>query len=234
MKLRNLRLNLAFSFIVLFSAVLLSKLFFVQVLDADFYKALAQGLGASLHDNEIQVERGEIFLKNGEPLAINKDWPLVFASSPKITEAEETAEILAGVFNLDKNFILEKLQKDTLYSPIKKKLAEEEVAAGATLVGPHRDDFGFKLKGKDLSAYGSRGEQRLSILWLKLCELEFITQAVGERPILLLDDIFSELDKKHRKLVLDIIPLQQTIITTAEQEMVEKDYLKKIEMVKLG
>ena len=102
------------------------------------------------------------------------------------------------------------------------------------MVGPHRDDFGFKLKGKDLSAYGSRGEQRLSILWLKLCELEFITQAVGERPILLLDDIFSELDKKHRKLVLDIIPLQQTIITTAEQEMVEKDYLKKIEMVKLG
>jgi len=126
---RNLRLNLTFFFIVLFSAVLLSKLFFIQVLDGDFYKALAQGLGASLHDNEIQVERGEIFFKNGEPLAINKDWPLVFASSPKITEVEEAAEILAGVLNLDKNFILEKLQKDTLYSPIKKKLTKEEVTA---------------------------------------------------------------------------------------------------------
>jgi len=126
---KNLRLNLTFFFVILFSAVLLSKLFFIQVLQADFYKALAHGLLSSLNNNEIQVERGEIFLKNKEPLAINKNWPLVFASSPKITEVEETAEILAGVLNLDKNFISEKLQKDTLYSPIKKKLTEEEVTA---------------------------------------------------------------------------------------------------------
>lgn len=126
---KNLRVNLAFFFVILFSAVLLGKLFFIQVLQADFYKALAQGLGVSLNDNEIQTERGEIFLKNGEPLAINKNWSLVFASPPKIREAEETAEILAGVLNLDKSFISEKIQKDTLYSLIKKKLTEEEVAA---------------------------------------------------------------------------------------------------------
>ncbi len=126
---RNLRVNLIFFFVILFSAVLLSKLFFIQVLQADFYKALAQGLGASLRNYEIQTERGEILLKNKEPLAINKNWSLVFASPPKITEAEETAEILAVVLNLDKNFISEKLQKDTLYSPIKKKLTEEEVTA---------------------------------------------------------------------------------------------------------
>jgi len=126
---RNLRINLTFFFIILFSAVLLSRLFFIQVLQADFYKALAQGLGASLRNYEIQTERGEIFLKNKESLAINKNWSLVFASPPKITEMEETAEILAAVLNLDKNFISEKLQKDTLYSPIKKKLTEEEVTA---------------------------------------------------------------------------------------------------------
>jgi len=126
---KNLRVNLTFFFIILFSAVLLSKLFFIQVLQADFYKALAQGLGASLRNYEIQIERGEIFLKNKEPLAINKNWPLVFASPPKITEVEETAEILAGVLNLDKSFISEKIQKDTLYSLIKKKLTEEEVTA---------------------------------------------------------------------------------------------------------
>lgn len=118
--------------------------------------------------------------------------------------------------------------------------AKEEVAAGATLVGPHRDDFGFRVKereskrARDLSAYGSRGEQRLSILWLKLRELEFITFKKGERPILLLDDIFSELDQKHRKLVLEVIPKQQTIITTTDLHLVEKDYQKKMEMVKLG
>ena len=118
--------------------------------------------------------------------------------------------------------------------------ADEEVAAGATLVGPHRDDFIFKIKeqeskeARDLSAFGSRGEQRFSILWLKLCELEFIAQKVKERPILLLDDIFSELDHAHRELVLKVIPKQQTIITTADLHLVEKTYQKKMEVVKLG
>jgi len=159
---------------------------------------------------------------------------LLIKNGDYITQKRE--EFIEFVNSLQFSVFSFQLEYDkSIISPARlEDYAEEEVAAGATLVGPHRDDFGFKLKGKDLSAYGSRGEQRLSILWLKLCELEFITQAVGERPILLLDDIFSELDKKHRKLVLDIIPLQQTIITTAEQEMVEKDYLKKIEMVKLG
>jgi DNA replication and repair protein RecF len=112
--------------------------------------------------------------------------------------------------------------------------AEEEIAAAATLVGPHRDDFIFKLKGRDLNAYGSRGEQRMGVLWLKLCELEFIASKTGTRPILLLDDIFSELDEEHRNLVLEIIPEQQTIITTTDLELVEKKVLKDIEVLKLG
>jgi len=130
----------------------------------------------------------------------------------------------------------------SIISPVRlEEYAKEEVAAGATLVGPHRDDFSFKLQKRNLSAYGSRGEQRLAILWLKLRELEFIAQhqallitsKAGERPILLLDDIFSELDQKHRKLVLEVIPKQQTIITTTDLRLVEKDFQKKMEMVKL-
>jgi len=106
--------------------------------------------------------------------------------------------------------------------------AEEEVAAGATLVGPHRDDIIFyKRKEKsyksqellDLSKYGSRGEQRLAILWLKLAEVVYIEKTTGERPILLLDDIFSELDEEHRELVLDVMKKQQTIVTSAEREI---------------
>jgi DNA replication and repair protein RecF len=101
----------------------------------------------------------------------------------------------------------------------------EEIAAKATLVGPHRDDIIFyKHLGKkedllDLSKYGSRGEQRLAILWLKLAELSFIEQGTGERPILLLDDIFSEFDKGHREQVLDLLGKQQTVITSAEEEV---------------
>lgn len=114
-----------------------------------------------------------------------------------------------------------------------KDYAKEEIAAGATLVGPHRDDFEFRLEKRDLSKFGSRGEQRLAILWLKLCELEFVSQKEDERPVLLLDDIFSELDKTRRKLVLEVIPAQQTIITTTDIGLVEKDYQKKAKMIEL-
>jgi len=94
---------------------------------------------------------------------------------------------------------------------------DAEVSAKATLVGPHRDDFLVTKKDLDLSKYGSRGEQRLAVLWLKLAELSFIESKTGERPILLLDDIFSELDGEHRKLVLTLLDKQQTIVTSAEE-----------------
>lgn len=111
---------------------------------------------------------------------------------------------------------------------------EEEVAAATTLVGPHRDDFiFFKVKGKkglavkkrELSAYGSRGEQRMGILWLKMAELNFIENGSPEinsgRPTLLLDDIFSELDHEHRDIVMDLSKKQQTIITTADEHFLK-------------
>ncbi len=102
---------------------------------------------------------------------------------------------------------------------------EEEVAAATTLVGPHRDDFCFKLKknrkARDLSRFGSRGEQRMGVLWLKLAELSYIEKIIGERPTLLLDDIFSELDHEHRDIVMGVVGGQQTIITTADEHFIE-------------
>ncbi len=102
--------------------------------------------------------------------------------------------------------------------------AQEEIAAKVTLVGPQRDDFQFEKKTKskttiDISRFGSRGEQRLAVLWLKLAELSFIESETNERPILLLDDIFSELDETSRQLVLDLTKKQQTIITSTEENV---------------
>jgi DNA replication and repair protein RecF len=96
---------------------------------------------------------------------------------------------------------------------------DEEVAAKATLVGPHRDDFIVTKNDLDISKYGSRGEQRLAIVWLKLAELAFIERETGERPLLILDDIFSELDKEHKILIFDLLGKQQTIVTSAEEEV---------------
>jgi DNA replication and repair protein RecF len=108
---------------------------------------------------------------------------------------------------------------------------DEEVAAATTLVGPHRDDFIFNKGEKSLSSFGSRGEQRMAILWLKMAELSFIEEKSGEKPTLLLDDIFSELDDEHRKLVVDIAGRQQTIITSVDTQNIKG--LKKVEKIEL-
>ncbi|MBI3577304.1 DNA replication and repair protein RecF [Candidatus Gottesmanbacteria bacterium] len=112
--------------------------------------------------------------------------------------------------------------------------AGEEVAAKATLVGPHRDDFVAFKDTRELSKFGSRGEQRLAILWLKLAELAYIEKAAGERPVLLLDDIFSELDDEHRALVFDLIGKQQTIITSADEHAIPATIRKKMQVIELG
>jgi len=135
----------------------------------------------------------------------------------------------------EKNLSLFKLEYDkSIISPSRlADYAEEEIAAGVTLVGPHRDDFQFFLKSRDLARFGSRGEQRMVVLWLKLCELKFISQKQEIRPILLLDDIFSELDAQRRRLVLKVIPKHQTIITTADLGQIPKNFQKKGEVIKL-
>lgn len=98
---------------------------------------------------------------------------------------------------------------------------DEEVAAKATLVGPHRDDFTIEYKEKDLSKFGSRGEQRLAVLWLKLAEVSYIEKETGDRPLLLLDDILSELDSSHRAIVLSVVEKQQTILTSADMDIIK-------------
>lgn len=103
--------------------------------------------------------------------------------------------------------------------------AQEEIAAATTLVGPHRDDFVFKIgkenRVRELSPFGSRGEQRMGVLWLKLAELAFVETKTGEKPTLLLDDIFSELDHAHRDVVIKMAKDKQTIITTADPHYID-------------
>ena len=93
--------------------------------------------------------------------------------------------------------------------------AEKEVWNGSTLVGPHRDDIVFELAGRDLAGFGSRGQQRTAILAWKLAELDLLTEHDGRPPLLLLDDVFSELDPERRShLVRRIASLPQAIVTT--------------------
>ena len=93
-----------------------------------------------------------------------------------------------------------------------------------TSVGPHRDDMSFTINGTDLKSYGSQGQQRTCALSLKLAEIEIIEKKKKEKPILLLDDVLSELDRKRQKELLKRISSMQTIITcTGMDEFIENE-----------
>ena len=83
------------------------------------------------------------------------------------------------------------------------------------MIGPHRDDLAFDLAGRDLAGFASRGQQRTAILAFKLAELDLLTELDGRPPLLLLDDVFSELDPERRAhLVRRIAELPQAFVTT--------------------
>ncbi|WP_296903420.1 DNA replication/repair protein RecF [uncultured Megasphaera sp.] len=102
------------------------------------------------------------------------------------------------------------------YALLQRRL-EEDVRHQSTSVGPHRDDLVFSVGPADLRKYGSQGQQRTAVLALKLSELEYVKSETGEYPVLLLDDVMSELDQDRRQALLDFVRDRiQTFITTTE------------------
>jgi DNA replication and repair protein RecF len=95
---------------------------------------------------------------------------------------------------------------------------EKEIIISKTTIGPHRDSILFYVDDFNIDYYGSRGEKRGAIVELKKAEIEIIKKETGEDPILLLDDVLSELDSENKKIILDIAKDEQTIITTANLE----------------
>ncbi|MEP7199257.1 MAG: DNA replication and repair protein RecF, partial [Chloroflexota bacterium] len=92
-----------------------------------------------------------------------------------------------------------------------------ELAQGVTLAGPHRDEMRFLVDGVDMNIYGSRGQQRSTAVALKLAEMELMHQQTGEHPILLLDDVLSELDERRRRYLMGRIDThEQTLLTTCD------------------
>ncbi len=154
---------------------------------------------------------------------------LLIKSGNYITEARE--KFIEFVNSLEKLKL--EYDKSIISEGRLEQYKNEEIASAITLVGPHRDDFIFFDKERELSAYGSRGEQRMGVLWLKLAELSFVEKTTGEKPTLLLDDIFSELDEGHINLVLDIIVTQQAIITTTHEEFIPRKLLKQVSVIEL-
>ena len=131
----------------------------------------------------------------------------------KITQGKETLEI-----QYEPNL---KPEGDVaqLFEKMKKKLSDtykSDIYAGNTSVGPHKDDVMILVNGISARQYGSQGQQRTAALSMKLAEIYLIEKEKGEKPILLLDDVLSELDQDRQKYLIKALSESQLFITAAE------------------
>ncbi len=114
-----------------------------------------------------------------------------------------------------------------IYGKVFQAARDREWDRGMTLYGPHRDDLLFQVNNRDVQVYGSQGQQRTTALSLKLAEIECIKSEVGEYPILLLDDVLSELDDYRQTHLLQTFQEKvQTFVTTTSVEGLDHEMLK--------
>ena len=109
-----------------------------------------------------------------------------------------------------------------------------DLAAGFTTIGPHREDFKVAFKNNDIMAVASRGEVRTVVLAMKLAELGYAEARTGVRPVLLLDDVFSELDGRRRGYLLERLNDHQTLITTTDADSVTRAWPRAHTVIKTG
>ena len=133
-------------------------------------------------------------------------------------------EYVSDFNNFDKNKIIKKY-KDSL---------NKDIILGKTSFGVHHDDFVFKMNRQYIKDYGSEGQQKNAIIAYKLCELDIFYDIKKDYPILILDDLFSELDKDKIKNILNLINNEvQTFITTTEIDKIDKDIINKSRVFKV-
>lgn len=122
--------------------------------------------------------------------------------------------------------------KSDLIHRLKKNL-DIDIKRGYTSIGPHRDDIETTINGINIKAFGSQGQQRTAALSLKLSEIEIVKNDVGEYPILLLDDVMSELDVNRQKDLIYTFKNVQTIITTTDIKNLLDDYINTSRIIKI-
>lgn len=131
----------------------------------------------------------------------------------KLTSGNEnlTLDYTSNIEILENKLEMEKKYKDRLKAYISK-----DIELGSTQLGPHRDDILININDKDLKIFGSQGQQRTVVLSIKLSEVELIKKQKGHFPVLLLDDVFSELDRERKNYLIKSFKNMQTIITTTD------------------
>jgi DNA replication and repair protein RecF len=195
---------------------------FLSVIDGEYKKRLTNYNQALRKRNKI-LEVGfnsenldaelaywnKLLIDNGSYLIIKRREYIAYLNSNKIIDSKE--------FEIE--YLENKISQQLFSESLKKELLVKR-----TLIGPHRDEYNIFLINddkKNIHFYGSRSEQRLGLFWLKINELKYLEEYFRKKPILLLDDIFSELDHKNQKLIFNLIGNYQTVITSTEKELMK-------------
>ena len=182
--------------------------------------------------NDYFLEKGILICKMR-----NKFIKLLNEKSSEIFKTITGLEGFHIIYNSNIDISFDSKEKIKKESEMKmKKMFKSELKFRASLVGPHRDDFMVFINEIDTKSYGSQGQQRTAALSLKLSEIELVKEELNDTPILLLDDVLSELDKHRQNYLLDSIDNIQTIITcTGLDEFVNHRFsINKIFHIKNG
>lgn len=174
-------------------------------------KALNHG---AKYDGTLEIW-DEMLIKHGIPVLVER-YKLIHRLSPICSKIH--GELSGGKeeLTLCYNTGVSGKNKEDLIQCYRKSLAqnqEKDIKLGNTSVGPHKDDLGLRLGDTDLRYFGSQGQQRTAALALKLSELDLMKEDIGQYPVLLLDDVLSELDESRQRQLLTRIENVQTFIT---------------------
>lgn len=152
---------------------------------------------------------------------LKKIVPILQSTYQDVASSKKTVEM-----NYDSELPIESYQ-DAMLKRLRASL-QRDIDLGFTTIGPHRDDIGAMFDGAPAKQVASRGETRTVVLALKIIEMQMLDEVHEKNPILLLDDVFSELDGARRKHLTDHLKHYQTFITTTDADIVVKDFTDKI------
>lgn len=150
----------------------------------------------------------------------------------KITDGKENL-VLNYLSNIKVKNVYEYDKIYMVYKRLLEEKLESDMRRGFTSVGPHRDDMSIVIDGVDIRSFGSQGQQRTAALSIKLSEVDIIYEEIGEYPVLLMDDVMSELDVRRQNDLIKSFKNIQTLITITDLNSIQDDYKKNAKIFKI-
>ncbi len=186
-------------------------------------------------DNRFAIEAEKIYMERAKTIGfVNNRINAIYQG---ISEGQEKVELVyKNSLDLNDQMILESLNlKEVIMEELEKSLSRD-IASEHTSIGPHRDDFEVLLNGKNIQYHASRGEFRSIVLTLKLIEISYFQEISPDgKPVLLLDDVFSELDQNRQHRMLDQVKSFQTFVTTTKDAaVISRERLRDGEFIEIA